>query len=74
MKKSVQSGLHNYEGCRIQVNNDINNDFLRRMLGSNYNVLIVCDLFKYGFPIGILEEGFQFDQLDTWKYRNHSGF
>jgi hypothetical protein len=25
------------------------------------------------FPIGLLEEGLHFEQLDTWKYRNHSG-
>jgi hypothetical protein len=72
-EKVRQSGLYNYEGCKIQVNDKINTEFMRRMLGTDYRDLLVCDLLKYGFPIGFIDKGFHFDHLDSWKYKNHSG-
>lgn len=47
------SGKHNFEHCKIPVNNKINTDYMKSML-KNYNDTLVCDLLKYGFPIGFL--------------------
>jgi len=67
------SGKYNFEKCKIQVNMRINSVFMKRMLGEDYKDLIVCDLLKYGFPIGFLGEGVSFKELEVWKYKNHSG-
>ena len=54
------SGKHNFEGCRIPVNHHVDTEFMKRMLGSDYSDLVVCDLLKYGFPIRYKDPGFVF--------------
>lgn len=49
------SGLYNFEGCRIPVNNRIDTDFIKQML-HGYNDMLVCDLLKYVFPIDVTLE------------------
>ena len=46
--------------------------FMKRMLG-DYKDVLVCDLLKYGFPIGFVGKNVQFETLEVWKYKNHKG-
>lgn len=69
----ISSGKHNFEGCKIPVNHHVDTGFMRRMLGAEYNDLLVCDLLKYGFPIGYKDKGIVFEAKPVWKYKNHSG-
>ena len=46
-----ESGVPNYIGCRIPVNQRMNNEYMRSLL-IDYKDKIVCDLLGYGFPIG----------------------
>ena len=54
------SGKHNFDGCRIPVNHHVDTEFMKRMLGSDYSDLVVCDLLKCGFPIRYKDQGFVF--------------
>ena len=46
-----KSKKYNYEGLKIPVNFKFNIDFMKKML-NGYNDLQVCDLLRFGFPIG----------------------
>ena len=72
-EKVRHSRLHNFQGCKIPVNKFIDTEFMSRMLGADYYDLQVCELLKYGFPIGFSGSSAHFEQLDVWKYRNHAG-
>jgi len=72
-EKVCKSGLYNYEGCRIPINNVMDTDYMRQMLGADYYDLMVCDLLKYGFPIGISDDFSEFEELSMWKCKNHKG-
>ena len=43
------------------------------MLGDDYRDLLVCDLLKFGFPIGLQGSEGRFRELKIWQHRNHSG-
>jgi hypothetical protein len=67
------SGKYNFEKCRIPVNDKFDIEFLRRMLGNDYKDLLVCDLLRYGFPIGIQNLNGAFDEVKVCHCKNHSG-
>lgn len=73
--KVIDSNKFNFEGCRIPVNENLNNSYLRFML-QNYKDQQLCDFLEFGFPIGyngnneILQ---QINKKDVWKFKNHKG-
>lgn len=71
-EKVRKSGKYNFQGCKIPVGHKFDVDFMKRML-QDYNDIIVCDLLKYGFPIGFVGGDVKFESLEIWKYRNHKG-
>lgn len=71
--KVRRSGKYNFESCRIRVNEKINVDYMRRMLG-DYKDKQVCDLLEFGFPIGFKGNESELKTYkDLWKYKNHKG-
>ena len=49
------SGLYNFESCRISLHTKLNISFFRFML-SDYEDKEVCEFLEYGFPIGFMEK------------------
>ena len=73
--KVTDSGLPNYLGFKIPVNEKINLDYMRSLL-VNYNDLEVCDLLEFGFPLGCYANETLLSSInksDLWKYKNHRG-
>ena len=71
-EKVRESGKYNFEGCKITVGKKFDTEFMKRMLGT-YSDILVCELLKYGFPIGFEGGDVKFETLETWKYKNHKG-
>jgi len=67
-----KSGKYNFQGCMVTVGHKFDIEFMERML-RDYKDNIVCKLLKYGFPIGFESSGFQFENIEKWKYKNHKG-
>ena len=64
------SGKYNFECKKIPVNSKFNTNFMRRML-HGYNDLQVCELLKYGFPIGFVSDTKKINKNS--KVKNHKG-
>ncbi|WAR27841.1 hypothetical protein MAR_013545, partial [Mya arenaria] len=62
-ERVCESGVYNLKGCRIPVNDRFDTELIRRLLGPDYDDLLVRDFLKYGFPIGI----------KGGDYKNHCG-
>ena len=67
-QKVTESGLYNYEGCRIPLKTNLNVPFFRFML-SDYQDREVCEFLDYGFPIGVTGKV----QNKVSKVKNHRG-
>ena len=69
------SGVHNFEGCRIPINTNLNIQYMRSML-IDYKDYKICDFFEFGFPLGYLGDDsilVGVDKKNLWKYKNHKG-
>ena len=62
------SGLYNFESCKIPLRTNLNIPFFRFML-SDYEDKQVCDFLDYGFPIGYLGK----IEIGATKIKNHKG-
>ena len=72
-EKVKASAQYNFIGCKIPLNNRIDTEFMKTML-HDYNDKTVCELLKYGFPIGVVEYNDKLENiLPVWKYYNHRG-
>jgi hypothetical protein len=49
--KVVNSGLLNYQGCKIPVKTRINVEFFRENL-LDYKDKVICEYLEFGAPIG----------------------
>ena len=64
-----QSGLFNFQGCKIPVFSKFNTDFLERQLrGYEYSDLQVVQLIQFGFPLG-----YQGPEPSSVRVPNHKG-
>ena len=72
----VNSGLPNYLGCKIPINQRMNIQYMRSLL-FDYKDRVVCDLLEYGFPIGFEGDRSQVlksvHKKDVWKFKNRKG-
>ena len=74
--KVKESGIPNYLGCRIPINDHFNIQFMRSML-IDYADNEICDLLEFGFPLAF--QGDRADILknvtkkDVWRFKNHKG-
>jgi hypothetical protein len=70
-----KSGKHNFEGCRIPINNKINTSYMRQILSTfQYNDMLVCDFLEFGFPINLSGNGNAFSKsLEASNYKNYKG-
>ena len=69
------SGVHNFEGCRIPINTNLNIQYMRSML-VDYKDYRICDFLEFGFPLGYLGDDsilVEVDKKNLWKYKNHQG-
>ena len=72
-KKVQDSGKYNFQHCRIRVNDKINVEYMRVMLG-DYQDLQVCDLLEFGFPLDFEGDIYNLSTKDQiWQYKNHKG-
>ena len=74
-KKVKESGLYNFQGCRITMNKKLNLPYLRSNL-SDYKDQQICDFLEFGFPLGYLGDEsllHNIEKKDLWKYKNHKG-
>ena len=72
-EKVIESGMYNFQGCKIPINEKIDIDFMDRMLG-DYCDKEVLPLLRYGFPIEVdssFDENLTFDIPKGFK--NHAG-
>ena len=70
-----ESGVHNFEGCRIPINTNLNIQYMRSML-VDYKDYKICDFLEFGFPLGYLGDSsilVDVDKKNLWKYKNHQG-
>jgi hypothetical protein len=63
----VKSGQHNFQYCRIPVNNHLNHDLWSLYL-SDYHDKELLEFLKFGFPVG-----YDKDILPASLIRNHKG-
>ena len=49
--KVKDSGIPNYLGCKIPINDQMNIQFMKSML-IDYKDEKICDLLEFGFPLG----------------------
>ena len=71
----TESGLYNFEGCRIPINTKLNIQYLRSML-NDYKDYKVCDFLEFGFPLGFLGDDKILNNIEKknlWKFKNHQG-
>ena len=75
MKVKV-SGIPNYLGCKIPLNDHFNMQFIRSML-IDYKDTEICDLLEFGFPLCFQGERSNVlknvTKKDVWKFKNHKG-
>lgn len=62
-----ESGVHNFQKCKIVIPSRINVDYFRVML-AEYSDSIICDLLEFGCPIGYIGS-----TGCTTLTRNHKG-
>ena len=68
------SGKYNFQGCKVTVGHKFDAEFMERMLFDYmYKDIEVCNLLKYGFPIGFDSTDSWFENIEVWKYKNHKG-
>ena len=74
--KVKDSGIPNYLGCKIPINDQMNIQFMKSML-IDYKDEKICDLLEFGFPLGFLGERSKIlknvTKKDIWKFKNHKG-
>ena len=71
----TDSGLYNFEYCRIPINTNLNIPYLRSML-FDYKDDKICDFLEFGFPLGYLGDDKILNNVDKknlWKFKNHQG-
>ena len=74
-QKVKESGLYNFQGCKIPVNNNLNIQYLRHML-TDYKDQRICDYLEFGFPLGCMRDEIVSSDIDKkhlWKFKNHKG-
>ena len=71
--KVKESGIPNYLGCKIPLNDHFNMQFIRSML-IDYKDTEMCDLLEFGFPLGFQGERSNVlknvTKKDVWKFKN----
>lgn len=65
-EKVRESGVPNFQGCKIEVPSTLNHDYLREKL-KRYPDIEVCELLRFGLPVG-----FQ-GNIKNRRCKNHSG-
>ena len=74
-QKVKDSGLFNFQGCRIPINTKLNVQYLRSML-TDYKDQRICDYLEFGFPLGCSGDEIISSDIDSkqlWKFKNHKG-
>ena len=74
--KVKDSGIPNYLGCKIPINDQMNIQFMKSML-KDYKDEKICDLLEFGFPLGFQGDRSKIlknvTKKDIWKFKNHKG-